>query len=611
MYRWLRISLITVATIIPISMVIFLTKRLFSQSDTNDRITHTSTRTDSRNTNQTSRNSPQIIHNYNANVVEFNIDQRNIGFIIGKGGEKIKRIQNEANVRINFRDRVIMPTSPESPANNFDRIAVISGRPECTQLAKSMIEKMLQEKFSDERAMEVRIQIPDWICGRVIGHRGQNIRSMQASSGARIVIENPPSNVQPRQLRNCTISGSPDQIRTANELIEYIVERETKARAQRSASSSFYGKSRNISASSYLSSPTRDRSNRMHYLTNSDLRTDIDPLDSPIKTTPFKKLISLEQRVYLMYFCQQVQTHLQTLPLNQEFFTAYVSTVDRNAFIWIQLLDNIAMELQNLIDKMTLYYAELSLENTTEFTDIAMRTDNLPAFDTESVDESVDIAIADKRKLSLETTNSSPDTSEREQIQLQTNYDTICDSDNSTGSYSESPSELIECAITPNKSSITISNFHPGMLVAAPYIDDDKYYRAIIDKLDENSAHIYFVDFGDYDICKLSLLHNLKEEFKFLPFQAILCQLNDIEVGPNGLSEKAFDRLQELTYCAQWKRICVLPSKNTDQHIHDSCIRQCPRVTLIDTNSEHDININQSLIQEHLVTKAEYQHTFN
>ena len=152
------------------------------------------------------------------------------------------------------------------------------------------------------------------------------------------------------------------------------------------------------------------------------------------------------------------------------------------------------------------------------------------------------------------------------------------------------------------------------MLVAAPYIDDNKFYRAIIDRVEiaENKAHVYFLDFGDNDIVLLSQLHFLKEEFKLLPYQAVLCQLDNIEISPQGLTEEAFNRLQEVTSCAQWKRICVLPS-NSNQPLDRNvgCVRHCPRVTLIDTNEPSDINVNLTLIEEDLVSRAEYQHNFS
>ena len=400
MQRWLRISLITAVTILPISIIIFLTKRFFSQRNDTNQLTHTSTRSSSRNTNQTS----QVIHNYSPCVIELPIDQRNIGFIIGRGGEKIKSIQAVSDTRVRFRDQAGMPHSSESSANNFERIAVISGRPECTQLAKSMIEKMLQERVRDEQPMEVCLKIPDWICGRLIGHRGQNIKHLQATSGAKIVLQNPLNVTDPGELRNCILSGSPDQIRTANELIEAILDRENNTRSLRSANRNFYGKPRSVSTSGYLSSPTGDRDSqdsRLHYVTNTDLRTGAIPLQkSPLKSP---NLIPMAERVYLMYFSQQVQSHLQPLPLNQEFFTAYVATVDRNALIWIQLLDDIGMELQILIDKMTSFYIA---QNDEKHTYSDFRTNNLPPFDTESVEMTESTALEERRKFISETASS-------------------------------------------------------------------------------------------------------------------------------------------------------------------------------------------------------------
>ena len=151
------------------------------------------------------------------------------------------------------------------------------------------------------------------------------------------------------------------------------------------------------------------------------------------------------------------------------------------------------------------------------------------------------------------------------------------------------------------------------MLVAAAHSADDKFYRGIICRIDitECEAHVYFLDFGDDEFCKLTRLHPLKQEFLTLPFQAVLCQLANIEVNSKGLSDRAFSRLQDLTYCAQWKRIFVHAS-NSDQNksLATNCIRQCPKINLIDTNGPKDVDINATLIEEQLVNKAEYQHSF-
>ena len=397
MHRWIRIGLITIATVIPLSLILILTKRFFSRDGSKNQITHRSSSPAQRSSASNSHISPQIIHNYNSSVVEMHIDQRNIGFIIGRGGERIKRIQADADVRVRFRDQVSTPQSAIAGANNSDRIAVISGRPECIQLAKNMIEKVMQERIRDEQSMEVRLQIPDWICGRLIGQRGQNIKSMQSISGAKITVENLPVNQSPKQLRTCIIIGTPDQIRIANELIEGTLQRETAARSQRAGSS--YNQQRNNSYSGYLSSPTRDsKDTRLHYSTSSDLRRDSLPLEAGTKCYPADlpklNLISSEERVYLIYFSQQVQAHLQPLPLTQRFFTAYVSTVDRNGYVWIQLLDDIGMELQNLIDKMTLYYTRVisGSEGEQPIADMNLKTDYLPAFEAEVLVENNEFA---------------------------------------------------------------------------------------------------------------------------------------------------------------------------------------------------------------------------
>ena len=357
MQKWLRITLYSVAAILPLGLLVIITKRFFTPNSSKQRSLSYNSTNNRPVSNTSSRISPQVVHNYTPSIVELTIDQSKIGFIIGRGGERIKRIQNEADVRIRFRDQVTATPSLSSDniGQSSDRIVVISGRPECAQLAKNMIEKMLQEKIRDEQAMEVRLLIPDWICGRVIGQRGQSIKSLQKLSGAKINIENVPENVRRGESRGCIIIGTPEQIRLANELIENIVQGETLARTQRRQNPRNQFRNQRNSSSEYLTSPTtKNQPSRMHYGAIHDLRRDSEQIVPPKVT-----LLSREESVYLVYFSQQVQSYLQPLPIDQDYFTAFVSTVNRSGCVWIQLLDGVETELNEFIEIMNAHYSTL------------------------------------------------------------------------------------------------------------------------------------------------------------------------------------------------------------------------------------------------------------
>ena len=59
--------------------------------------------------------------------------------------------------------------------------------------------------------------------GKVIGHGGDKINSIQAESGASVKIQNQ-SDVGPGQPRRITITGSPDRVARASQLVYALIQ---------------------------------------------------------------------------------------------------------------------------------------------------------------------------------------------------------------------------------------------------------------------------------------------------------------------------------------------------------------------------------------------------
>ncbi|KAJ8260637.1 hypothetical protein COCON_G00163600 [Conger conger] len=201
-----------------------------------------------------------------------------VGIVIGRNGEMIKKIQNDAGVRIQFK-----PDDGISP----DRIAQVMGQPERCQHAVHLINELVhtaQPSSSQSRGsrwldgatlaspqagieplslwlcggdllrqvsgqerdgfggpagprgrgrgrgewnmgapgglQEVTYTIPADKCGLVIGKGGETIKNINQQSGAHVELQrNPPPNTDPN-VRIFSIRGTPQQMELARQLID-------------------------------------------------------------------------------------------------------------------------------------------------------------------------------------------------------------------------------------------------------------------------------------------------------------------------------------------------------------------------------------------------------
>uniref|UniRef100_A0A8C2KL65 Far upstream element (FUSE) binding protein 3 n=1 Tax=Cyprinus carpio TaxID=7962 RepID=A0A8C2KL65_CYPCA len=156
-----------------------------------------------------------------------------VGIVIGRNGEMIKKIQNDAGVRIQFK-----PDDGISP----DRIAQVMGQPDRCQHAVHLINDLVQTERdgfggpvgprgrgrgrgdwsmgTPGGLQEVTYTIPADKCGLVIGKGGETIKSINQQSGAHVELQrNPPPNTDPN-VRIFSIRGSPQQMEMARQLID-------------------------------------------------------------------------------------------------------------------------------------------------------------------------------------------------------------------------------------------------------------------------------------------------------------------------------------------------------------------------------------------------------
>ncbi|XP_057431763.1 uncharacterized protein LOC130724532 [Lotus japonicus] len=178
------------------------------------------------------------VSTYQTSSKKIDIPSGRVGVIIGKGGETIKSLQLRSGAKIQVtRD---MDADPNSP----NRLVELMGSPEAIADAEKLINEVLAEAESGGSGMigrrltgqsgsadEFSMQIPNNKVGLIIGKGGETIKSMQAESGARIQViplHLPPGD--PSTERTLKIDGSPEQIESAKQLVNQIINGENRPR---------------------------------------------------------------------------------------------------------------------------------------------------------------------------------------------------------------------------------------------------------------------------------------------------------------------------------------------------------------------------------------------
>ncbi|TNN80579.1 Far upstream element-binding protein 2 [Liparis tanakae] len=172
------------------------------------------------------------------------VPRHSVGVVIGRNGEMIKKIQNDAGVRIQFK---------QDDGTGPEKIAHVSGPPDRCEHAAQIINELLQSIRVREEGQggppgppgmpagnrgrgggqggswgspggELTFSIPAHKCGLVIGRGGENVKSINQQTGAFVEISRqPPPNGDPN-FKIFIIRGSPQQIDHAKQLIEEKIE---------------------------------------------------------------------------------------------------------------------------------------------------------------------------------------------------------------------------------------------------------------------------------------------------------------------------------------------------------------------------------------------------
>jgi hypothetical protein len=157
-----------------------------------------------------------------------------VGLIIGKGGEKIKELQQRSGARI----QIIR--EPEQNPNPNEKIVLIHGTSDSVTHAKSLLNTLIFAKeqgapipgmggmpmmgmpLGPPGTITIHVMIPSHLVGYFIGKAGANINQMKQDSGAHIMVVK--SNDMTAKETAIAVSGTPDAVRMAEQMIRQRVD---------------------------------------------------------------------------------------------------------------------------------------------------------------------------------------------------------------------------------------------------------------------------------------------------------------------------------------------------------------------------------------------------
>ncbi|GBG80468.1 hypothetical protein CBR_g30931 [Chara braunii] len=146
-----------------------------------------------------------------ASTVRFLISNASAGSVIGKGGSTISEFQIQSGARIQLsRNREFFPGTTE-------RVILLSGSVSAILTALHLILSKISTEDSGgsppdtNKTSQVRLIVPNAVCGGIIGKGGATIRSFVEDSGANIKLSSQDQALPGVTDRVVTITGTLDQ----------------------------------------------------------------------------------------------------------------------------------------------------------------------------------------------------------------------------------------------------------------------------------------------------------------------------------------------------------------------------------------------------------------
>ncbi len=149
-------------------------------------------------------------------MIVFTVPADHVGIIIGRDGRNIQAVERETNT--------IIKLERDYGGLSGVKRGVIRGSEENRKKALQMILDRLKKQVKQRTDTAETIQISNDKVGLIIGTKGQTIKAIRSLSGADIDIKNGPTGLESfsffgPQTRDCTITGSEEEIEKAKKLI--------------------------------------------------------------------------------------------------------------------------------------------------------------------------------------------------------------------------------------------------------------------------------------------------------------------------------------------------------------------------------------------------------
>ncbi|XP_030063688.1 far upstream element-binding protein 3 isoform X3 [Microcaecilia unicolor] len=169
-----------------------------------------------------------LVHQRTVNTEEFKVPDKMVGFIIGRGGEQISRIQAESGCKIQMA-----PDSGGLP----ERPCMLTGTTESIEQAKRLLGQIVDRcrngpgflhSDMDSNCTIQEILIPASKVGLVIGKGGETIKQLQERTGVKMMMiqDGPLPTGADKPLR---ITGDPFKVQQARELVLEIIREKDQA----------------------------------------------------------------------------------------------------------------------------------------------------------------------------------------------------------------------------------------------------------------------------------------------------------------------------------------------------------------------------------------------
>lgn len=290
-------------------------------------------------------------------TIEFSIPIKVVGHVIGKKGSNVRRVEESTSTRIRFK---------ECTKRADEKVVVITGRAEAAAQARAAIEETIEAWLKPDEPYTATVNIPSDVVGRIIGRQGSNIRIMQSETGARIKIDS----ARCGDERLCTIQGNEKQVQRAQQLlVEAIREIDGKSEAVAvpvEAVGRIIGRQ-----GSNIQRMQRDSGATIKYDRNSSGdgvgKFFVQGTEDQIERAK-QMLLDFQTMTAVMQEVAPTQSDtikcliMTEIPKVCDYFSVFVSAVEADGNVWLQLVGKTCNELDALVDKMTLAYESLTLE---------------------------------------------------------------------------------------------------------------------------------------------------------------------------------------------------------------------------------------------------------